>query len=156
MIPQHRTVVIPRNSGSIQAEGATLARRLHGHLAYLQYGCALAPGERRVDRWVFSATADHVFPREVAAALAAGVEAPLVVSKLIYWSDEELVDDWRAWTRQQVRGLPRQPGWCCWFGVLHQHPACTHVHVALVESDDARALAPIIELAARRTREVRA
>jgi hypothetical protein len=136
--------MMPRNAGMVQGDAATITRRVLGHLTYLRYGVALAPGEQRTDRRIFTATCAQVQPREVVAMLAHAGAGRLRLRKLVYIPARCPPHDWLAWTRREMAALPSPTPLLCWFAVRSQQPI-PQVRVVVVER--LGALAPVIPLA---------
>ncbi|HLW01818.1 MAG TPA: hypothetical protein VKT82_24405 [Ktedonobacterales bacterium] len=126
--------MMARGTSRIETDAESAARRLVGHLHYLQYRPRRL-FEHRSDRWIFGAMTDHAQPTQVRAAVLAPGERQVVLHTFLLAPEEEAVCDYRAWTRQFV--AEHEQTCLCWFGVLHaadRHADTPHVHVGLVKA----------------------
>lgn len=125
--------MMARGTSRLETDAESAARRLVGHLHYLQYRPRRL-FEQRSDRWIFGAMTDHAQPAQVRAAVLAPGCQEVVLHTFLLAPEGEAVRDYRAWTRQFVAEYEKT---ClCWFGVLHaadRHADSPHVHVGLVK-----------------------
>jgi hypothetical protein len=123
MVVMHMHVKGQTQRGSRQ----TAARRLSGHLHYLEGG-ALSAGYG-----LFSASADSVTRRAALDDLLARASNRVQYHRLVLAPDPEAgVPDLRAWTRAVLGDLADAHGQRLhWYAVAHTQAGQPHVHVVL-------------------------
>lgn len=117
-----------RTNGHVQTGSRqTAARRLSGHLKYLEQG-ALAAGYG-----LFSASADKVTRRAALDDLLAHTSNRVQYHRLVLAPDTEArVPDLCAWTRAVLGDLADGQGRALhWYAMTHQQVGQPHVHVVL-------------------------
>jgi hypothetical protein len=113
-----------------------LGRKLSAHFKYLEYR-KLGANETHEDRHIFNAESDRVERKGAVEDVLDHGNATVSNHHVVFSPAEyERIDDYRQWTRDQMRDLEERKGIALhWYAVVQAHPRentdTPHVHVVL-------------------------
>ncbi len=121
------------------ANRAAAASHLSAHFKYLEHR-SRDMDESREDRAIFSKEEDVVSRREALGDIMAHTSLRVSYHQIVLSpSEEELVLDWQAWTREVMADLEAHQGAeLHWYAVHHGNTDHEHVHVVLAGAGEDR------------------
>lgn len=126
-----------KGTGYVKGSPRAVVKKLVSHVKYLEHRPRGAE-ETRADRTFFSAQRDAVGRHEVIDDIMDHTLSRVSYHKIVLSpSKEEVIADWREWTRGVLRDLERFKGLeLHWYAVKHSNTDDPHIHVVLAGSGE--------------------
>jgi hypothetical protein len=127
--------MIAKGSGYVKGAGAR--SRLGAHFKYIEHR-SMSERETRDDRRIFDADRDVVNRSDAVQDIMDHEHRNVAYHKIVLSpGQDELVSDWREWTREVMDDLQERQGKeLHWYAVQHDNTDNPHVHVVLAGSGE--------------------
>src|SRR5947209_1130030 len=138
--------MIAKGSGYNRGNREAGRARLVSHFKYIEHR-SRSENESRDDRRIFSEDEDVVSRRDAIDDVMGHTSTSVNYHKIVLSpSEDEIVQDWREWTRDVMADLEERQGKeLHWYAVAHNNTDNPHVHVVLAgagENHESRAAEP--------------
>lgn len=128
---------VAKGTGYVKGPRRVVVKKLVSHVKYLEHRQRGAD-ETRADRTIFSKDRDAVGRHEVIDDVMDHTSSKVGYHKIVLSpSKEEIITDWREWTRGIMRDLESFKGQeLHWYAVKHSNTDDPHVHIVLAGSGE--------------------
>ncbi len=128
---------VAKGTGYVKGARRVVVKKLVSHVKYLEHRQRGAD-ETRADRTIFSKDRDAVGRHEAIDDVMAHTSSQVGFHKIVLSpSKEEVITDWREWTRGIMRDLEAfKDQKLHWYAVKHSNTDDPHIHVVLAGSGE--------------------